>query len=161
MSGFTSRSSSGFDRRIVLLALLGLSLYVAACSTLRDAGREPTRPWSQSLVSGLAGQLSNVTTQLYDVLYKDPQGSIPGEENAYGSALDTVRELRDESGHLDAMLESGKGRAETLTSYERIKELSRDLTESEGWMQLAGDAVGVNSSFTALLKQLDGFYGAY
>ena len=96
---------------------------------------------------------------LYETAIKDP--SFAGERSAYGQTLDELRVLREESQGLHAKLDAGKTREQTLHSWERIKELTRDLRESASWEFVPTDLAASAKAALGSTQQLDGFYGAY
>ena len=83
-----------------------------------------------------------------------------GEQGSHEGTLDNLRILREESAGLHAKLEDGKGYEDTVGSYERIKEVSRDTQESESWQMLPNDFTAKGDAVFGTLKQLDAFFGA-
>jgi hypothetical protein len=145
---------TGSSIRIVLLALVASA--AVSCAT-NDAALTPSLPWSQTLVTQAATAFSGQMSQLYTTAYKDP--SFAGERSAYGETLDTLRTLKEESAGLQAELEDGKGRDETLHRYERVKELTRDAQESSAWEFIPTDLTNSAKSALSTISTLDGFYG--
>jgi hypothetical protein len=119
----------------------------------------PAVPWNQELVTQAATSFAGQTSELYTTAYKDP--SFAGERSAYGKTLDKLRTLKEETAGLQKELEDGKGRDETLSRYERIKELTRDAEESEAWEFIPTDLSTAAKSALSQIRTLDGFYGAH
>jgi hypothetical protein len=135
--------------------LLALALGCAAASGVAP----PTVPWSQTAVTAAAAAFAGQIDALYETAIKDP--SFAGERSAHGQTLDELRVLREESRGLQAKLDAGKTREQTLHSWERIKELTRDLRESESWDFVPTDLAASAKAALGSTQQLGGFYGAY
>jgi hypothetical protein len=142
---------------LLLSVSLG-SLGSLGCENLPTGGGEPTSSWNQQLITTLAGQLATQMTSLYTTAEKEP--AFAGDRSAYGQTLDNLRILREEATGLHAKLEDGKSQAETLTSYERIKEVARDTREAESWTLLPPDFTAKADAAFAVVDQLDAFYAA-
>lgn len=137
------------------LALMG----VLACEGVSGAGgRQPTSSWNQQVVTQLAGQLHSQLQSLYTTAQKDPD--FAGERSAYGQTLDNLRILQEESGELHVQLRDGKTYEQTVRTYKRIKEVSRDTQESGSWEFLPNDFVAQAKTTFAGLKELDTYFGA-
>lgn len=154
---------SATTRVMLVTTLLFLLAAGLGCATGSGAAasREPTEAWNQQKVTELAGQLTTSARTLYTTLYEDPEHLAMGMDSADNSMAGSVRELGESAAGLHAKLESGKGRTATLGEYERIKELSRDVTEASGFTDTPMDATSAKGAMTSLLSQLDGYYGAY
>jgi len=139
---------------LVFALVAGLAMGCAS----DDAARQPTQPWNQSFVTEASASFASQMSHLYTTCYKDP--SFAGERSAYGETLDTLRTLREESAGLHAELVDGKGYEQTLTRYERIKELVRDAQESGAWQFVPEDLSKAAKAALATSSQLDGYYGA-
>jgi hypothetical protein len=109
------------------------------------------------VITQLAGQLATQLTSLYTTAEKEP--AFAGERSANSQTLDNLRILREEATELHAKLKDGKSQAETLTTYERIREVARDTRESDSWEFLPTDFTAKADPAFAVLDQLDAFYG--
>jgi hypothetical protein len=150
-----------YSKLIAITALTATAMLAPGCGGMSGGAATnavPTSVWDQTLVTQAAGQLAEGMSGLYGTAIKEP--AFAGERTAYGATLDKLRMLEEESKHLHAQLEAGKGREETLHSYERIKELSRDARENETWALLPPSFTASADSAFASLKGLDAYYGA-
>jgi len=143
---------------IALTLALCLAGSLACESMPGGSGAQPTMPWSQQLVTQLSAQLEGQLSSLYDTALKEPE--FAGERSAYGSTLDNLRKMKEEATGLHAKLKDGKGYDDTLGSYERLKEISRDTRESESWEFLPDDFRSQAETTLSSLDQLDAYFGA-
>jgi hypothetical protein len=141
-----------------LLLVLSLTFAIACEGMPGASGAEPTVPWNQSAATGLAGQLATQMASLYTSAEKEP--AFAGEQSAYGKTLDNLRILREESSGLHKELEDGKTFEQTAERYQRIKEVSRDVLESDSWEFLPTDFSAKSKLAFGVLDELDTFYGA-
>ena len=142
------------------IVILGFAAIVLACSGMTPQNREPTTAWNQQAVTSLAAQLVDGTEAVYNGLRAAPESLTPGMQNASASMAGTTREMHEEAGELHANLAAGKGRSDTLNNYRRIKELSRDASESSSYTDAAASVGGPDSGMNSILSQLDAYYGA-
>jgi hypothetical protein len=94
---------------------------------------------------------------LYKAAEKEP--AFAGERSAYGKTLDNIRIIREESAGLHEQLEDGDTYAETLDRYKHVKEVSRDIQETENWEFLPDDFTAQAKVAFGVLSQLDAYYG--
>jgi hypothetical protein len=141
------------------ILILAFTPVLLACLGTTPPDREPTTTWNQQAVTSLAAQLENSTEALYNALRKAPGSLTPGMENASGSMGGTARGMHEEAGELHANLAAGKSRSDTLNNYRRIKELSRDVTESSAYTDVGAGVGGADSGMSSILSQLDAYYG--
>ena len=148
-------------RRLALLCTLALSGALATGCAGGTGGMggaaTPTMPWNQGLATKAATTYAGNMESLYTTAYKMP--AFAGERSAYDETLDTLRQLKEESGGLQAELAAGKDRAQTATRFERIQELTRDADESDAWEFLPEDFATSAKSSLATLNLLKGYYG--
>lgn len=160
-TSLSSRSARSWTAGVAALFLASslLGLGCAAESGMAGTGDATgsTVPWSQALVT----QAAQVLMQQYGDLYTSAreQPAFAGERSEYGQLLDKLRILKEESAGLHAKLEDGKGKAETMSSWERVSEVSRDAREDESWQFLPEDFSAKAKNVLAATDTLDGFYG--
>jgi hypothetical protein len=142
---------------VAATAACGLVAALSGCESPSSEGPQPSSPWSQELVTHLAGQLASQMDGLYEAAEKEP--AFAGERSAYGKTLDNIRIVREESAGLHEQLEDGDSYAETLNRYKRIKEVSRDIQETENWEFLPDDFTAQAKVAFGVLSQLDAYYG--
>ena len=150
-----------YSKLISITTLTAAALLASGCGGMSGGAATnavPTSVWNQTLVTQAAGQLAEGMSSLYGTAIKEP--AFAGERTAYSATLDNLRILGEESKHLHAQLAAGKDREQTLHSYERIKELSRDARESESWALLPPSFTASADSAFGGLKLLDAYYGA-
>ncbi len=123
------------DRVVIALPSILLALTLG-CATGSGVG-VPSVPWNQEAVTRAAATFATQIDALYDTAIKDP--SFAGERSANGQTLDNLRILREQSQGLHAKLANGETREQTLHSWERIREVTRDLRESESWQFVPTD----------------------
>ena len=143
------------NRVVIVLPSILLALTLA-CATDSGVGL-PSVPWNQAAVTQAAATFATQMGELYDTAIKDP--SFAGERSAYGQTLDNLRILREESRGLHAKLADGETREQTLHSWERIKEITRDVRESESWQFVPTDFSASAKTALGSTQQLDSFYG--
>ena len=141
-----------------LLLVLPLTFAIACEGMPGESGAQPTVPWNQAAATGLADQLATQMASLYTSAEKEP--AFAGERSAYGKTLDSLRILREESSGLHKELEDGKTYEQTAGRYQRIKEVSRDVLESDSWELLPADFSAKSKLAFGALDKLDSFYGA-
>lgn len=144
---------------IVFLAPTLLAL-VFGCSMNGDSAggmATPSSPWNQALVTAAAATFKTTMSGLYDSAMQEP--AFAGERSAYGETLDNLRVLREESSALHAKLADGKTREETVSTWERIKEVTRDTQESSSWSMLPPDFSATAQTALGSTGPLDAFYG--
>lgn len=152
-------------RPTALLCALALTTALTAALVTGCAGgmggmggaATPAMPWNQELATKAATTYASNMANTYSTAYKMPQ--FAGERSAYGETLDTLRQLKEEAGGLQAELAAGKDRAQTATRFERIQELTRDADESEAWEFLPEDFATSAKSSLATINVLKGYYG--
>jgi len=139
---------------IAALAAVSFTLGLA-CATPAD--EEPTHAWNQAKVVALAGELvghvenayTAANTETVDVDQMEPISSY----------LVNLRTLQRQCRHLESELQAGKSRQETDWIYDEIKDSHRQIQDSPSWRMIEGGLQGSASSVTAVLQQLDGYYG--
>ena len=141
-----------------LLLVLSLTSAIACEGMPGASGAQPTMPWNQEAATQLAGQLASQMESLYTSAEKEP--AFAGERSAYGKTLDNMRILGEESDGLHKELEDGKTYEQTVDRYQRIKEVSRDVLESDNWEFLPSDFSAKSKLAFGALDQLDSYYGA-
>ena len=156
MDAQTRTPKHGAPHRVTI-ALPSILLTLAlGCATDSGVG-PPSVPWNQAAVTAAAATFATQMDELYDTAIKEP--SFSGERSAYGHTLDNLRILREESRALHAKLANGKTREQTLHSWERIKEITRDERESEAWEFVPTDFSATAKSALGNTQVLDGFFG--
>jgi len=118
--------------RCLLTASLAISL-MACAGTGGDASKvAKVAPlaWDQAQVTAIAEKLPRATALFFQAVYDQSQMvSLPASFDA-GEAGDQLlgdaREMRDEAQHLATDLSKGKGRADTIGSFQRLEELRDD-----------------------------------
>ena len=143
----------------VSILIVAIASAVLSCSGMTPPNREPATAWNQQAVTSLAVQLETSTEALYNSLRKAPESLTPGMENASGSMAGTARQMHEEAGEFHSNLAKGKSRSDTLNNYRRIKELSRDVSESSGYTDVGASVGAANSGMGSILSQLDAYYG--
>ena len=142
---------------LVAIALRPILLATAlGCATDSGVG-PPSVAWEQAAVTRAAAAFATQMDELYDAAIKQP--AFAGERSAYGETLDDLRILREESRGLHAQLADGKNREQTLHSWERIREITRDLQESESWEFVPTDFSASAKSALGSTQRLDSFFG--
>lgn len=144
-----------------LTASLGASLLLfglAGCQGMPASEATPTSAWSQTLVTQLAGELQSRMSTLYTTALKDPE--FHGEQGPFQQILNDLRVLQESSGELHQQLADGKGRAETLDTWEDIRSTARDARESAGWTQLPDDFRAKAEAAVGIVDQIEPYFGA-
>jgi len=142
-----------------LALFIAMALVALGCASTA-ASREPTKAWSQQIATDLAGQLASATEAAYTGVFNSPESQMLDSERAGESMAGSLRQMHEEAVGLRGKLEEGKGMADTLNEYRRIKELSRDVDEASGFTDLAASQAGPLSGVSSILGQLDAYYGA-
>lgn len=118
--------------RLVLLASLAITL--AACAgSGSDPGQTPEitpLAWDQATVTTIAQKLPRATELFSQAVYDQSQMiSLPAGFDAGQPGhqlLGSARAMHEEAQHLAADLAKGKGRADTIGSFQRLEELRDD-----------------------------------
>lgn len=148
---------------VILVSTCAAAALGAGCAAdsgvggLTGMGGGTAVPWNQQLVTQAASGLMQSFGGLYDSAREQP--AFAGERSEYGELLDKLRVLKDESSGLYAQLADGKGQAETMGTWQRIKEVSRDAREAESWQFIPEDFSSKAKSVLATTDALDAFYG--
>lgn len=135
----------GMHRLRAIAIVLALALTPAAAFAELAA-------WEQERVTTIAKDLVKSTSALYDTFYAQPRPTVAsGQGKSYYRLKQMLRRIKQEARHLAAELENGKGRDETLPTYEHLietvdyarLEVRRTFTASEllGKMTAAGDDI--------------------
>jgi hypothetical protein len=147
------------SRRFATLPRL-LCLLALGCSwSTATPERAPTTAWNQQAVTELAGQLATATEAAYTGVYQNPEIGVPSMEDPADNMMGRLRTMHEMAISLHAHLEKGQGMERTLDQYRDIKELSRDVGVSGKYTDLSTTESGPLAGVSAVLNQLDAYYG--
>lgn len=117
--------------------------------------------WDQDRVTGLAKELKEKSDSLYDTYYKLENATIGGAGAGSTLALkDQLRRIKEQTHHLAAALENGKGRPETEGTYKNLNELVHDAQESIRGMFTENDLLAAAMAAGDVLRRIAPYYDA-
>ncbi len=152
------RSITGTKRPCAMAGLGAVLILLQGCAMM-EAGTTttPTTPWSQQLATQAAGAFEQQMKALYQSALDEPV--FAGERSEYGEMKDQLRVLKEESASLHERLSKGETRDQTLHTWERIKEVQRDLLDSENWQFIPSDFSEAAQMALQATQALDQMYG--
>jgi hypothetical protein len=117
-------ASSIFRTALAVVAAL-------AAGTALGAGRASAElaQWDQARVTQYAQELEKASDELQRALDAQPTYTTPINQRSYYQASDDIRVMANSAKHLVAELKSGKGRAETYPTFQRIRSLQKNAQE--------------------------------
>jgi len=142
--------------RAAIVSALFLSLLVIPL-----AGRAELARWDQDRVTGLAKELRGKSNALYDTYYKLESATI-GDPGA-GDTLalkHQLRRIKEETNHLAAELENGKGRPETESTFKTLNGLVHDAQQSIRGMFTQNDLLAAAMAAGDVLLRIAPYYDA-
>jgi hypothetical protein len=116
--------------------------------------------WDQARVTGIAQQLAAACDAWEEAVRGQPDGARLGSGDAedYLEMQQRSRFLREQSASLAAHLKDGKGREQTVHSYQALKEGVDDTEEAARRAFLAGPSLDAWSTVADLLRQIAPYY---
>ncbi len=157
--------------RTLLVPILSLCALVAvACASGESqkslATGEPApadlklAKWNQERVTAIATDLAKAVEQLRKAVRDSPVGKTvgSGQENAMLRMNDRLRLLRTETRYLASELQNGVGREGTLSVYERVGNLARDVREEARKMFLPEPIMDAIAGAGATWSRLTPYY---
>lgn len=87
--------------------------------------------WDQERVTQMAAELYDAVHEAREAVRQSPMSHNIGQRVTYYELLETMRLVENTSGYLKNQLADGKGRDETLATFERISSL-RFQAEEQG-----------------------------
>jgi hypothetical protein len=156
--------------RFALWASLVLGLVAAGCAgdgssdeplptltTEEQAGR--LARWDQERVTRIATELATAADSVQDELRKQPTPTLgSGQYTTFYRLQQSVRRARLESKQLAAMLQEGKGYAETLPVYEGLRQYVADSAEEARKAFVQEPLMAAITGAGDLLNQLAPYY---
>jgi len=116
-------------RALVAAALLAFATAGTARAQDEPAGT-PVR-WDQARVTKMPHELYGAIVEAREAGRKSPMSHNSGQRTTYYELLETMRLVENTSRYLKGALAEGKGRDETLATFERISSL-RFQAEEQG-----------------------------
>jgi hypothetical protein len=145
----------------LLLVMLLAAAGVGGTAASQHEGEAEVQPkeWDQAAVAGLAEKLQ----RSFDALRADARNRPPepvgsGQSQYIERYQNTLRSVEDECRRLKGEVEEGKGRDDTLKTFERIDELRRDADEDARRLFLAKATIEKIQANRAELEDLRLYY---
>jgi hypothetical protein len=147
--------------------MVALAIAAAACAGPTPAPAPAPAPvaaetWDQAAVTAIAKKLTPAATQLYQQTYDEAQEvSLPGTFSNSGEAnvfLNDALMLEQEASHLATDLEKGKGRQDTIGSFQRLKELLDDARVAGEQQFEVEQITNYFEQVKSLIGQLEPYY---
>jgi predicted RNase H-like nuclease (RuvC/YqgF family) len=146
-------------RLLLVMLLAAATLGGAAASQHEGEAVVQPKEWDQAAVAGLAEKLQHSFDALRaDARNRPPDNLGSGQSEYIERYQDILRSLEDECRRLKREVEDGKGRADTLKTFERIDELRRDADEDARRLFLAKATIDKIQANRAELEQLRLYY---
>ena len=139
----------------IIVALSVASFTLVGCATPADM--QPTQAWDQASVTTLSGELVDRVEKAFAAA--NERNVEPQLTESVDSYLDSLRILGQQCRRLHTELQGGSGYEKTQWTYDEIKQRHRLVRNSPSWLLIEGLVGESQAPVSAVLTQLDGYYG--
>jgi hypothetical protein len=144
------------ESRIAIAVFTAVSLALGlGCAT--PEGLQPTQAWDQAAVTTLAGELVSRVEEAHAEANKE---SVDADQiQDVSNYLNNLRILERQCKKLHTELKTGKGYSETVWIYDEIKRFYHSVHAGPSWHMIQDELADGHASTSAVLHQLDPYYG--